>query len=60
MSSFDWELDKLTKKKKKNQCSNEAEEQLHKHITNELGNKGSKGGEGERKQSNDSLHLKCA
>lgn len=37
MSSFDWELGKLTKKK---QCSNEAEEQLHKHITNGLGGGG--------------------
>lgn len=36
MSSFDWELDKLTKK---NQCFNEAEGQLHKYITNGLGDK---------------------
>lgn len=48
MSSFDWELDKLTKKK--NQCSNEAEEQLHKHITNGLGDKGKKREERERKR----------
>lgn len=48
MSSFDWELDKLTKKKK-NQCFNEAEGQLHKYITNGLG--GDKGGKREEGKS---------
>jgi len=58
MSSFDRELDKLAKK---NQCSNEAEEQLHKHITNECGDKGRKREEEkESEERNDSLLLECA
>lgn len=51
MSSFDWELDKLTKKKK-NQCINEAEGQLHKYITNGLRDKegGKRGGKKQAKE----------
>lgn len=58
MSSFDWELDKLTKKK--NQYSNEAESFIN---TSEMDLE-TKGGretrEKESKERNDSLHLKCA
>lgn len=52
MSSFDWELDKLTKKKR-HQCFNEAEGQLHKYIRNRLGDK--VGGRGGKKQAKEKM-----